>query len=100
MGEHDRVYIASLMIMVGAVLLVIRTERPLPCAVLFVLVTSFVRALLGGPLLYHALSAVLSFAFAYPWFWLLCRFDETWLWWVVLFGYPLLWTAIQVLVFG
>ena len=75
--------IVRVMILVGFVKLLIATERPLLCAGLYTVFRFTFALMFGGELVQVLIFSAVAFAFAYLYFWLLNRFQEGVLFWVI-----------------
>ena len=90
--------IIYILILIALIKLLLITEKPLLCAVVFALIAAFFGLLLGAGLAVVAIVMVVNFGFAWLYFWLLDRFQATAIFWVVLFGGILLRPAAALFV--
>lgn len=72
------IFLASL------VKLLIATNRPVLCAGIYVSLGFVFGLLLGRPFAYVLIGSAISFALALAYFWLLDRFEDSGLFWVIL----------------
>ena len=77
--------IIKIFILVALYKILVQTNSPLACAGLYSFVAAIFHYTYHGFLI-GSVAVVISFALAYLYFWLLSRFDQGILFWVILLG--------------
>lgn len=73
-------FIASL------VRLLLKTNQPAWCAIVYVVLSTILGLMFGRTLLFALIAAPISFVLAFAYFWLLNKFEESGLFWIILVG--------------
>jgi len=76
--------ILKVIILAALVKLLIATNSPLLCAGIYTGIGFIFRLMMEQPFSYLAVASALSFVFAFIYFWLLDRFEESVLFWVIM----------------
>lgn len=78
--------IVKILLLVGLLKVLYETQQPLLCAGIYSAVGFAFGLVFGVPLMLAAIVAVIGFALASLYFWLLTTFDDGVLHWVILIG--------------
>ncbi len=84
------IFIIKVVLLIGLVKLLLQTERPDWCTGLYCLIIFLLFMGFGVPFTAAATATLLSGLFAFAYFWLLDRFRETTIFWIVLISGPLI----------
>jgi len=76
--------IVKILVLVGLIKLLLVTEKPMLCAGIYTGVAFLFSLLVGKPFLAVLIGSAIGFGLALLYFWLLNRFRDTGIFWVVL----------------
>lgn len=76
--------IVKILMLVGLIKLLLVTEKPMLCAGIYAGVAFLFSLLVGNPFLAVLIGSTIGFGLALLYFWLLNRFRDTGIFWVVL----------------
>ena len=76
--------ILKIFVAVGLVRLLIATDLPFLCSGIYAVIVCFLGMAFAGPTLAVFVHAAIAFVFASIYFWLLDRFSEGIIWWVIM----------------
>lgn len=76
--------ILKIIILASLIKLLIATNNPLLCTSVYVSFGFIFGLLLGNPFVYVLIAAAISFGLAFAYFWLLNRFEDSGMFWVIL----------------
>ena len=71
-------------LIVALVKLLLNTNKPAQCAGIYTAGSFLMNLIFGGPFLFAVIASAISFPFALLYFWLLDKFEESSLFWVIL----------------
>jgi len=74
----------KLFMVAALVKLLLATEKPLLCAGIYAVIGLTLRLLFGYPFVPTVVASAISFALAFGYFWLLDKFQESGLFWVIM----------------
>ena len=77
-------FMMKLFLVVALVKLLLNTNRPAQCAGIYTAGSFLLSLIFGRPFLFAVIASAISFAFALLYFWLLDKFEESSLFWVIL----------------
>ncbi|MDT8389321.1 MAG: hypothetical protein RRC34_02310 [Lentisphaeria bacterium] len=77
-------FILKIVFLASLIKLLIATNNPLLCAGIYVSLGFVFGLLLGNPLVYVLIATAISFGLAFLYFWLLDRFEDSAIFWVIL----------------
>lgn len=79
------VMVLGFFILVAILRLLVITEKPLFCAVIYSLVWLLLSLVFGNPLVVVLIATAITFAYTLGYFWVLVRFmGQGFIWWVLL----------------
>ena len=82
--------IFKILLIVGLVKLLIETDQPFVCSGIYAIAAFVLGVVFGSPVLAVAIASAIAFALASLYFWLLSKFPDGILWWVILIvGLPI-----------
>ena len=76
--------IINFIVLAGLVKLVLTTEKPILCAGIYTVIFAITASLLDIPRLYFIISIFVAFGLSLLYFWLLDRYRDSWIFWLVL----------------
>jgi hypothetical protein len=76
--------ILKVVVLAALVRVLIITNRPLLCAGIYVSISFVFSLLSGSSFVYLLIASAISFGLAFLYFWLLDRFEESVMFWVIL----------------
>jgi len=77
-------FMIKLFLVVALVKLLLNTNKPVQCAGIYTAGSFLIDLIFGRPFLFAVIASAISFAFALLYFWLLDKFEESSLFWVIL----------------
>ncbi len=82
--------IFKILLIVGLIKLLIEIDQPFLCSGIYAIGAFTLGSLFGNPVLSVAVASLIAFALASLYFWLLSKFPDGILWWVILIvGLPI-----------
>ena len=77
-------FMIKLFFIVALVKLLLNTNKPAQCAGIYAVGGFLISLIFGRPFLFAGIASAISFAFALLYFWLMDKFEESSLFWVIL----------------